>query len=126
MTNAAIELPRIKRFLAATDMILLGLVGIWRSFVFAVLDALAEFADHRMVGMVLWISYFGIQDLLKDPDVQTLIASPASISTWESSTYLFICFKALIPMIGGFIAYKSDSWAKKGRKAEAEIAATKE
>ena len=91
-----------------------------KAFTIKCLDAIDVILDHRVTAMGLWVTYFGIQDLLKDPDVQTLIASPASIEYWTWATVLFIGFKALLPMIGGVIAYKSDTWARKGLKTQHE------
>lgn len=85
-----------------------------RQFILDGLDAIDAILDHRVTAMALWVIYFGIQDLLKDPDVQTLIESPASIQYWTWATWVWIVFKASLPMIGGVIAYKSDTWARKG------------
>lgn len=85
-----------------------------QEFVIGSLDALDTIIDHRMTGMMLWITYFAVQDLLKDSDVQTIIASPASIEMMTWSSWVFIAMKASLPVLGGVITYKSDTWAKKG------------
>lgn len=94
-------------------------IALWRvkQGVFASLNGIDEVVDHRVTGMFLWVCYFAVQDLLKDSDVQTIIASPASISMMEWSSWVFIAFKVSLPVFGGIITYKSDSWARKGRQA---------
>lgn len=80
------------------------------------LDVVDLLLEHRVVGLFLWILYFSIQDLMKDPDVRTLVESPASIKYWTWATFFWVAFKMLLPTVGGIIAYKSDSWARKGLK----------
>ncbi len=83
----------------------------------AIFSGLEVLLDHRVTSMVIWVTVAAVQDILKDSDVQTLIASPASIKSWDTFTYVYIAGKALIPTFIAIQLYKSDTWARKGRTA---------
>jgi hypothetical protein len=85
------------------------------------LDWCSEVLEHRVTGMMLWVLYMAVQDLLKDEWIQTILSSPGSISSVPWGSWVLIFGKASLPVIGGIITYKSDSWAKKGRETDVKV-----